>query len=128
MSDPVFSDADVGDAVECCRAGKSGPPGKWTVDCVRKIMCKSNPSVVAQLGKTTVTTADSIHDDDPYFDGSKWVTKRFGAGGSADPSSKKIMVLSGTSCETAATTFYHDIWHQNQPTGMGWPQPAEDDA
>ena len=126
--DPVFSDADLGDPVECCRAARSGMPKKWSVDCVRKIMCGSDPAVVDQLGKTTVTTADSIHYDDPIFDGKKWPTKRFQAGGSADPSTKTIMVLSNTYCETAATTFYHEIWHQNQPEGMGWPNPAEDDA
>ena len=38
------------------------------------------------------------------------------------------MILSGTSCEDATTTFYHEVWHQNQPSGMGWPEPAEDDA
>jgi hypothetical protein len=38
------------------------------------------------------------------------------------------MILADTSCEGAAVTFYHEVWHQNQPTGMGWPEPAEDDA
>lgn len=130
MPDAAFSDADVGSTVECCRAGPFGAPKprKWTVDAVRKILCKSDPKVVADLSRTKVTTADSIHYDDPYFDGKSWTTKRFEAGGSANPATKEIMVLSGTSAETAATTFYHEVWHQNQPKGMGWPEPAEDDA
>lgn len=130
MPDTAFSDADVGSTVECCRAGPSGAsnPRNWTVDAVRKILCKSDPQVVADLSRTKVTTADSIHYDDPYFDGKSWTTKRFEAGGSANPATKEIMVLSGTSAETAATTFYHEVWHQNQPKGMGWPEPAEDDA
>jgi hypothetical protein len=130
MPDTAFSDADVGSTVECCRAGPPGAskPRNWTVDAVRKILCKSDPQVVADLSRTKVTTADSIHYDDPYFDGKSWTTKRFEAGGSANPATKEIMVLSGTSAETAATTFYHEVWHQNQPKGMGWPEPAEDDA
>jgi hypothetical protein len=29
-------------------------------------------------------------------------------------------VLSGDSPQDTATTFYHEIWHQNQPSGMSW--------
>jgi hypothetical protein len=32
------------------------------------------------------------------------------------------------SCEGAAISFYHELWHQYQPAGMGWPEPSEDDA
>jgi hypothetical protein len=126
--DSGFSERAVNSAVEPCRAAKKAPPRKWDVDCVKKILCKSDPAVVDQLAKTTVKTADNIYYDDPYFDGAKWTTKRFQAGGSADPASKQIMILSDTSCEGAAITFYHEVWHQNQPPGMGWPEPAEDDA
>jgi hypothetical protein len=57
VSDPVFSDADVGSTVECCRDGAFGAPKpkKWTVDCVKKILCKSDPSVV----KDNLQTVDS---------------------------------------------------------------------
>jgi hypothetical protein len=83
---------------------------------------------VDQLAKSRVETADEVWFEDPYFDGTSWTTKRFDAGGSADPGTKTIMVLANQSCEQAAITFYHEVWHQNQPPGMGWPEPAEDDA
>ena len=37
-------------------------------------------------------------------------------------------MLADQTCEGAAITFYHEVWHQNQPSSMGWPEPAEDDA
>ena len=128
MAETLFSNRAVDSPVQPCPRAKAKSLAKWDVDCVKKILCKSDPSVVNQLAKTEVKTADQIYYDDPYFDGTKWTTKRFQAGGSADTVSKKIMVLSGTSCENAAITFYHEVWHQNQPPGMGWPEPAEDDA
>lgn len=124
----VFPDEPVGSVIVACRQAP-GPGGKgWDVPCILKILCKNDKKVVDQLAKTTVHTADDIHWDDPFFDGKKWTTKRFPGGGSADPVAKEITILSGTSCEGAAETFFHEIWHQNQPKGMAWPDPAEDDA
>jgi hypothetical protein len=129
MTDSAFSEERVGNVVEPCRQQKTKVKSKpWDVDCVKKILCKNDSALVTQLSKTSVTTADDIFFDDPYFDGKKWTTKRFPAGGTADPQSKSILILAGSSCESAATTFYHEVWHQNQPLGMGWPEPAEDDA
>lgn len=125
---PLFSDRSVDSPVMPCRQAKKPNPKKWDEDCVLKILCKNDKKVVDQLAKTKVTKADDIYFEDPYFDGKKWTTKKFPAGGSADPVAKEITVLSATSCEDAATTFYHEIWHQNQPPGMGWPEPSEDDA
>jgi hypothetical protein len=127
----IFSDEeDPESPVAPCRdrKGKGGAPAPWDVACVLKIMCAKDKNVIDQLGKTTVNTADDIFWDDPIFDGKKWTTKRFPGGGSADPVAKEITVLNRTSCEDAAETFYHEVWHQNQPAGMGWPDPAEDDA
>ncbi len=125
---PLFSDQPVGHTVEPCRQAKKATPKKWDVDCVKKILCKNDKKIVDQLSKTTVKKADEIYFEDPYFDGKKWTTKKFQAGGSADPVGKEITVMSNTSCEDAAITFYHEIWHQNQLPGMGWPEPSEDDA
>lgn len=128
MAEVPLSNRVADSPVLPCQRAKTKSPAKWDVNCVKKILCKSDPSVVNQLAKTEVKAADVIYYDDPYFNGTKWTTKRFQAGGSADPVSKKIMILSGASCEEAATIFYHEVWHQNQPPGMGWPEPAEDDA
>ena len=124
-----FSDAPPDEVVQACpsRAGKGAPSG-WDVKCVCKILCAKDKAVVSQLSKSTVETADQVWFEDPYFDGKAWTTKRFDAGGSADPGTKSIMVLADQSCEGAAITFYHEVWHQNQPPKMGWPEPAEDDA
>jgi len=127
----IFSDEEDPESpvVPCGgRQGKGSAPAKWDVACVLKIMCSKDKSVIDQLGKTTVNTADAIFWDDPIFDGNKWTTKRFPGGGSADSAAKEITVLNSTSCEDAAETFYHEVWHQNQPPSMGWPDPAEDDA
>jgi hypothetical protein len=126
---PLFSDQPVDSSVQGCpRQAKGAGSKKWSVAGVLKILCKNDKKIVDQLSKTTVRTADQIYFTDPYFDGKKWTTKKFMAGGSADPSAKEITVLSGTPNEQAVDTFYHEIWHQNQPAGMGWPEPAEDDA
>ncbi|HLJ91417.1 MAG TPA: hypothetical protein VKZ53_31755 [Candidatus Angelobacter sp.] len=124
---PSFTEQEAGSPSVPCRS----TPKKskhWDVKCILKIMCPKDKKIVAQLAKTQVNTADEIYWDDPYFDGTKWTTRRFPGGGSADPVAKEITILNGTSCEDAADTFYHEIWHQNQPPGMGWPEPAEDDA
>jgi hypothetical protein len=127
--DTTFSDAPPGSAVQPCPArGPKGKPARWDVAGVRKILCKKDQAIVKQLAKSKVETADEVWFDDPYFDGKTWTTKRFDAGGSADPGTKSIMVLGDQSSEDAAITFYHEVWHQNQPAGMGWPEPAEDDA
>ena len=124
---PIFSNKPYNSAVQRCPLTGSSSKN-WTVKDMLKIFCKQDKKIVDQLAKTTVITADSIYFEDPYFDGKKWITKKFNAGGSADPHSKTITILSGYSCESAADTFYHEIWHQNQPPGMGWPHPSEDDA
>lgn len=92
---------------------------KWDVPCVTKILCPNDKKIVEQLAQTTVTVADAIYFDDPYYDGTRWIPRRFLAGGTSDADAKQIGIMSGASCEEAATTFYHEIWHQNQPkTGM----------
>ncbi len=124
-----FSDLPPDSLTQPCvmRAPKA-KAGGWDVDCVLKILCGKDSKIIDQLAKSNIETADEVWFEDPYFDGAKWTTKRFDAGGSADPSSKTIMVLADQPCEEAAVTFYHEVWHQNQPLGMGWPEPSEDDA
>lgn len=126
---PLFSDQPVDSSVQRCPRQSGGAGSKkWSVAGVLKILCKNDKKIVEQLSKTTVKTADLIYFDDPYFDGKKWTTKKFIAGGLSDANAKLITLLSDASNESAVDTIYHEIWHQNQPAGMGWPEPAEDDA
>jgi len=123
-----FSDLPPGETAQpCAYRGPKGASGGWTIDGVLKILCAKDKNIVDQLARSNVETADEVWFEDPYFDGKTWTTKRFDAGGSASAATKTIMVLSDQSNEQAAITFYHEVWHQNQPR-MGWPEPAEDDA
>jgi hypothetical protein len=124
---PLFSDRPLGSIEECCRQVKGGGGKGWDVPCILKIMCKKDKKVIDQLAKTTVNTADDLYWMDPIFDGKSWTAKKVPGAGSSESSMKLIYILSGKSCEYAADTFYHEIWHQNQK-GMDWPEPSEDDA
>lgn len=110
-----------------CNAKKGPWPAKWDMDCVRDILCCKDADVISRAKTTqTVYKADQVFFDDPYFDGTNWTTKRFNAAGTAGGG--EIMMLSSQSCEQAAITLYHEVWHTKQPSGMGWPHPSEDDA
>lgn len=126
----TFSDAPPGTSVQSCptRGSAAKKKGGWNPACVMKILCAKDKALVDQLGKSNVQTADEVWFDDPIFDGKKWTTKRFDAGGTSVTSTKTIMILADQSCEQAAVTCFHEVHHQNQPAGMKWPHPAEDDA
>jgi hypothetical protein len=128
------ADAGMSDAVpepclpcEIARQKSADRAMAWTPEGVCKILCEHDKAVVEQLRTTTIKVADSITYSDPYYDGTKWTTQRFQAGGNSDATSKLIGMLSGLSDTEAATTIYHEIWHQNQPRGMP-PAEAECDA
>ena len=126
--DLPFSELPPNTLVQPCeeRAPK-GTPGGWTQECVLKILCRKDQKIVQQLAKSNVETANKVWYDDPYFHGKVWTTHYFPAGGSSYAPTKTIMVLQNQSCEQAAVTCYHEVWHQNQPK-MDWPNPSEDDA
>jgi hypothetical protein len=126
---PLFSDQPVASSViDCLRQTKAAGTKKWSVPGVLKILCKNDKNIVEQLRNTTVKTADRIDYYDPYFNGRRWTTKRFEAAGVSNAAEKLIRLSTDASNEEAVDTIYHEIWHQNQPPGMGWPEPAEDDA
>jgi hypothetical protein len=124
---PIWPEARVGSPVQPCRQTRGGKAKKWDMPCLLKIMCKSDKDVIDHARtKVKLYKVDRVYFDDNYFDGKKWVLKRFNAGGTSG--NGEITFLSGDSCERAATVLYHEIWHDKQPAGMGWPHPAEDDA
>lgn len=117
MPDPsVFPDAPVPSVTEPCRAkGKKGPKG-WDVPCVLKILCAQDGNVIQGLNALNVVKYDSITFLDHKFDGAKWVVDPFPAGGTAQ--GRDVTILSGTSCEAAACTLYHEWWHTTQDPNM----------
>jgi hypothetical protein len=125
--DAIWPAARVGSAVQPCRQTKGGKAKKWDMPCILKIMCPKDKDVIDHTrNNVKLYKVDKVYFDDNYFDGKKWVLKRFDAGGTSGGG--EITFLSGDSCENAATTLYHEIWHDKQPPGMDWPHPAEDDA
>ncbi|MEP7120050.1 MAG: type VI secretion system tip protein TssI/VgrG [Byssovorax sp.] len=117
--------ADVQRALLARQAG-AAKPHKWDKDCLLKIFCPGDKAVIDQLAKTKLDVADEITFDDPYYNGTRWTTKVFPAGGVSDGSEKKIGLLSGSSCEEAATTIYHEIHHQNQDPKMTFAEKEYD--
>jgi hypothetical protein len=123
----IWPEARVGSPVQPCRQAKGGKAKKSDMPCILKVLCKADKDVVDHARtKIKLYKVDQVYFDDNYFDGKKWILKRFDAGGTSGGG--EITFLTGDSCESAATTIYHEVWHAKQPAGMGWPHPAEDDA
>ncbi len=123
----LWPETRVGSPVQACRQVKKAKAKKWDMPCILKIMCAKDKAVIDHARtKVNLYKVDRVFFDDNYFDGKKWVIKTFEAGGTSGGGD--ITFLSGDNCENAATTLYHEIWHDKQPAGMGWPHPAEDDA
>jgi type VI secretion system secreted protein VgrG len=109
-------------------ARQAAPPGShpWDKDCILKIFCPGDKAVIDQLARTKLDVADEITFDDPYYNGTRWTTKTFPAGGVSSAEDKKIGLLSGSSCEEAATTIFHEIRHQNQAATMSFAEKEYD--
>jgi hypothetical protein len=107
--------------------GKKGGSGTWRVAEVLKILCPKDKNVVDDLAHTDVEIADEIYYDDPYYDGTQWITRRFDGAGSWDSGTSKLRVLTSGSAQSAAYTIYHELIHKNQSPGMSW-QEKEIDA
>lgn len=123
---PIFSEDPVGSPIVTCRAGAK-KAASWDMACLLKILCAKNKDVIDHVrNNVDLYKVDRVYFDDPYFDGAKWTTKHFEAGGTSGGS--EITFLSKDSCEDAATTLYHETWHDKQPADMVWPHPSEDDA
>jgi len=87
---------------------------------VLKVMCPKDKAFLQDLKKrgVTITVFDRIYFDDPYFDGTKWTTKHFEAGGMTDGTDIN-MIRGGTAADNAATV-YHEGVHTGQSSSMAW--------
>lgn len=86
------------------------------------VLCPDDKEFLAKLRArgVTVTGYDRIYWDDPYYDGTKWTTRRFEGGGSTDSSGTNINMLSNRSPGSNAATLYHEGTHTGQPSTMAW--------
>lgn len=102
------------------------PIGQWTQD-ILKVMCPADKAFLQQLKASGVKIKvyDDIYFDDPYFDGHKWTTKRFPAGGTTQGKSVELKRTGNPA--TDASTIYHEGVHTQQPRGMQ-PRDAEYEA
>jgi hypothetical protein len=107
-------------------AGSVAPaPAKWIQD-VLKIMCPKDKAFLDGLRArgVKITAYDRIYFDDPYYDGTKWTSKRFEAGGTTSDSEIN-MIRSDVARENAAT-IYHEGVHTAQPDTMPWREKEYD--
>lgn len=84
------------------------------------ILCPRDKATLDKLraGGVKVTAFDRIYFEDPYYDGTKWTTKIFEAGGSA--AGKEINMITGQGPIDNASTLYHEGVHTTQPDSMPW--------
>lgn len=83
-------------------------------------MCPKDKAFLQDLKArgVTVTAYDRIYFEDPYYDGTKWTTKHFEAGGTT--SGTDINMIKSSSGEGNAATIYHEGTHTGQPSNMEW--------
>lgn len=115
--------ATCGSSLPCSSGPDAGspcpPPDKWLADML-KVMCPKDAAHLEAMRKkgVTLTAYDRIYFDDPYYDGKKWTTKRFEAGGTT--SGKDINLVLTKDPNANAATLYHEGVHTLQPPGMAW--------
>lgn len=90
------------------------------VEGVLKVMCPRDKGFLADLKQrgVSITAYDRIYFDDPYYDGTKWTTKRFEAGGTT--AGTDITLIRSGSAQHDAATIYHEGVHTAQPASMPW--------
>jgi hypothetical protein len=83
-------------------------------------MCPADRAYLHDLRSrgVTITAYDRIYFDDPYYDGTRWTTRRFEAGGTT--SGTHINMIRSSSAEENAATIYHEGIHTGQPRSMAW--------
>lgn len=98
----------------------------WTIPGLLAVLSAKDKALAERIrsGNIQLEVLRRLHYEDPYYDGSKWTTRTFEAGGQNTPG--HITVTSTGSNEEAATTLFHESTHQDQPAGMPWSQREYD--
>jgi hypothetical protein len=91
---------------------------QWDVACVLGILCSEDQSVVAELPKLTVQTADQVVEVYWEYDGAKWQKKERNRGAFSKADEKIIGLKSDMTCARAAEAIVHEVRHQGQAASM----------
>jgi hypothetical protein len=98
------------------------------MQCILDIFCKGDAEdreVVKKLSRLTVNNREPKQVHYKKYEGGHWVDDGFESGGSE--LRPTIWINNDSNCEDAATTFYHEVTHTDQPGSMSGSQ-AEYDA
>lgn len=96
----------------------------WDIDSLLKILCGKDKDDVKKAAKMKIKAVDPLVFDDPVYEGGKWTTKEFHAGGTQ--SAGEIQIARNMSPEDAAVTLHHELIHADQPDTMSWPEKEYD--
>ncbi len=95
------------------------PDTPWDVKCILDIFCTGDSEdreVVKKLPRLTIHRRQTKQVHYKKYRGGKWVDGGFTSGGSA--SETTVWVNEDTNCCDAASTFYHEVTHTDQPASM----------
>jgi hypothetical protein len=98
------------------------------MQCILDIFCKGDSEdreVVKKLPRLTVHNREPKQVRYMRFRNGKWEADGFETGGSALGTT--IEINNNINCEDAATTFYHEVAHTDQPASMAASQAEYDD-
>jgi hypothetical protein len=91
---------------------------EWNVACLLGILCSEDKTVIAELPKLTVQTADEVVEVYWEYDNAAWQKKERRRGAFSKSDEKLIGLTSGMSCATAAQAIVHEVRHQKQPQDL----------
>lgn len=98
----------------------------WTPDGVKAILHPWSPVTIETLrDHVTLYSYDRIYFKDEMWNGSSWEVKEFEAGGYNDDTG--IGIINETN-ESVASTLYHEVLHENQPTSQDGTRETENYA
>ena len=95
-------------------------PDKWLKDMKPFFSSPADKAFLDDLiaRGVTIKAYDRIYFDDPYYDGTKWTTKRFEAGGTTGKTD--VNIIRQPNAADNASTIFHEGTHTGQPSSMSW--------
>jgi len=130
LPEPQSGTRPVGCIVEPCPLAESkhGVADRpWDVKCILDIFCKGDSEdkeIVKKLPRLTIHKRQAKEVHYKQYTHGKWIDGGFTSGGSAVGTT--VWVNQDTNCREAASTFYHEVTHTDQPTSMSGSQREYD--